>query len=300
MSALSPISLLLFQPTCRSPPAAGHARADGGGGSRWTRHHRRDIERLIEMFIWNNSLEKGARRSAAVVVSMLTEGKLNALCVTGIPGAIESVASLHYADLDELNLLGLHAHPPLSATELAASKISRSTAGYISPASCVVASPNLPLPLTITRVVVGGGGIAASWFSDWDERRAAAAAAAVAMSGSASTLGMGCRSYSSLASAGGGRKGGGRGWGWRGGGEKERLQLLHRALRLMDCRRAGVLLLLATASQAVSTRAWPAASEERHVGRKRREIGDRADSVPKGICDISRNVSLLFNQKLLF
>ncbi|BAF14219.2 Os04g0244900 [Oryza sativa Japonica Group] len=81
------------------------------------------------MFIWNNSLEKGARRSAAVVVSMLTEGKLNALCVTGTPGAIESVASLHYAYLDELNLLGLHAHPPLSATELAASKISRSTAG---------------------------------------------------------------------------------------------------------------------------------------------------------------------------
>lgn len=119
-------------------------------------------ERLIEMLSWKNSSEKGVRRSAAVVVSMLTEGKLNALRVTGIPGAIESVASLHYADLDELNLLGLHAHPPLSATELAASKISRSTAGYISPASCAVASPNLPLPLTITRVFVGGGGIAAS------------------------------------------------------------------------------------------------------------------------------------------
>ena len=71
------------------------------------------------------------------------------------------------------------------------------------------------------------------------------------MSGSASTLGMGCRSYSSLASAGGGREGGGRGWGWRGGGEKERLQLLHRALRLVGRRRAGVLLLLAAASAAV-------------------------------------------------
>uniref|UniRef100_J3LJY5 Armadillo repeat-containing domain-containing protein n=1 Tax=Oryza brachyantha TaxID=4533 RepID=J3LJY5_ORYBR len=64
-------------------------------------------ERLIEMLSWNNSSEKGVRRSAAVVVSMLTEGKLNALRVTGIPGAIESVASLLYADLDELNLLGL-------------------------------------------------------------------------------------------------------------------------------------------------------------------------------------------------
>uniref|UniRef100_A0A0E0K8P8 Uncharacterized protein n=1 Tax=Oryza punctata TaxID=4537 RepID=A0A0E0K8P8_ORYPU len=64
-------------------------------------------ERLIEMLSWNNSSEKGVRRSAAVVVSMLTAGKLNALRVTGIPGAIESVASLLYADLDELNLLGL-------------------------------------------------------------------------------------------------------------------------------------------------------------------------------------------------
>ncbi|BAS82263.1 Os03g0145400 [Oryza sativa Japonica Group] len=64
-------------------------------------------ERLIEMLSWKNSSEKGVRRSAAVVVSMLTEGKLNALRVTGIPGAIESVASLLYADLDELNLLGL-------------------------------------------------------------------------------------------------------------------------------------------------------------------------------------------------
>lgn len=71
------------------------------------------------------------------------------------------------------------------------------------------------------------------------------------MSGSAATLGMRCGSYGSLASAGGGRKGGGRGWGWRGGGEKERLQLLHRALRLVGRRRAGVLLLLAAASAAV-------------------------------------------------
>ncbi|RLN18458.1 hypothetical protein C2845_PM02G37660 [Panicum miliaceum] len=65
------------------------------------------IERLIEMLSWKNASEKDVRRSAAVVVFILTGGKLNALRVTGIPGAIESVASLLYADLDELNLLGL-------------------------------------------------------------------------------------------------------------------------------------------------------------------------------------------------
>ncbi|KAG2554814.1 hypothetical protein PVAP13_9KG585700 [Panicum virgatum] len=65
------------------------------------------IERLIEMLSWKNASEKYVRRSAAAVVFMLTGGKLNALRVTGIPGAIESVASLLYADLDELNLLGL-------------------------------------------------------------------------------------------------------------------------------------------------------------------------------------------------
>jgi len=65
------------------------------------------IERLIEMLSWKNASEKDVRRSAAVVVFMLTGRKVNALRVTGIPGAMESVASLLYADLDELNLLGL-------------------------------------------------------------------------------------------------------------------------------------------------------------------------------------------------
>jgi hypothetical protein len=65
------------------------------------------VERLIEMLSWKNASEKDVRRSAAVVVFMLTGRKLNALRVTGIPGGIESVASLLYADLDELNLLGL-------------------------------------------------------------------------------------------------------------------------------------------------------------------------------------------------
>ncbi|KQK05237.1 uncharacterized protein LOC100838689 isoform X2 [Brachypodium distachyon] len=67
------------------------------------------------------------------------------------------------------------------------------------------------------------------------------------MSGAAS-LGLRTGSCGSLA-AGGGRKAGARGWGWR--GEKERLQLLHRALRLVGRRGAGLLLLLAVASAAL-------------------------------------------------
>nr|CAB3464633.1 unnamed protein product [Digitaria exilis] len=76
------------------------------------------------------------------------------------------------------------------------------------------------------------------------------------MSGSAASLGLRTGSYGSLPAAVGGsggggvvRKTGGRGWALR--GEKERLQLLHRALRLVGRRRAGVLLLLAVASAAV-------------------------------------------------
>ncbi|XP_062231968.1 probable hexosyltransferase MUCI70 isoform X1 [Phragmites australis] len=75
------------------------------------------------------------------------------------------------------------------------------------------------------------------------------------MSGPAASLGLRSGSYGSLASVAGsgagcvGRKAGARGWAWR--GEKERLQLLHRALRLVGRRRAGVLLLLAVASAAV-------------------------------------------------
>ncbi|RLN00535.1 hypothetical protein C2845_PM06G00370 [Panicum miliaceum] len=72
----------------------------------------------------------------------------------------------------------------------------------------------------------------------------------------ASALGLRSGSYGSLPAAVGGsggaggvRKAGARGWALR--GEKERLQLLHRALRLVGRRRAGVLLLLAVASAAV-------------------------------------------------
>ena len=69
----------------------------------------------------------------------------------------------------------------------------------------------------------------------------------------AAGLGLRSGSYGSLPAAvggsGGARKAGARGWAL--GGEKERLQLLHRALRLVGRRRAGVLLLLAVASAAV-------------------------------------------------
>ncbi|XP_047059024.1 uncharacterized protein LOC124665675 [Lolium rigidum] len=65
------------------------------------------IEQLIQMLSWKNTSENEVRRSAAVVVSMLTGRKIIALRLTGIPGAIECIASLLYADLDELNLLGL-------------------------------------------------------------------------------------------------------------------------------------------------------------------------------------------------
>ncbi|KAF7072868.1 hypothetical protein CFC21_077944 [Triticum aestivum] len=64
------------------------------------------IERLVQMLSWKSTSERDARRSAAVVVSMLTGRKFVALRVTSIPEAVESVASLLYADLDELNLLG--------------------------------------------------------------------------------------------------------------------------------------------------------------------------------------------------
>jgi len=75
------------------------------------------------------------------------------------------------------------------------------------------------------------------------------------MTGTAASLGLRSGSYGSLAAvvvAGGS---GGRKAGTAAcrplRGEKERLQLLHRALRLVGRRRAGVLLLLAVASAAV-------------------------------------------------
>ena len=75
------------------------------------------------------------------------------------------------------------------------------------------------------------------------------------MTGSAASLGLRSGSYGSLAAAAvvgsGGRKAGAGAACRPLRGEKERLQLLHRALRLVGRRRAGVLLLLAVASAAV-------------------------------------------------
>ncbi|KAF8776474.1 hypothetical protein HU200_003179 [Digitaria exilis] len=65
------------------------------------------VERLVEMLSWSGADERGARASAALVVSKLASKKRNALRVAGVAGAIESVSSLLYAADEECNLLGL-------------------------------------------------------------------------------------------------------------------------------------------------------------------------------------------------
>ncbi|NP_001169455.1 uncharacterized protein LOC100383326 [Zea mays] len=65
------------------------------------------VERLVDMLSWKGAAERGARASAALVVSKLASKKRNALRVAGVPGAIESVSSLLYAADEECNLLGL-------------------------------------------------------------------------------------------------------------------------------------------------------------------------------------------------
>ncbi|RLN30892.1 uncharacterized protein C2845_PM05G16340 [Panicum miliaceum] len=65
------------------------------------------VERLVEMLSWTGAAERGARASAALVVSKLASKKRNALRFAGVPGAIESVSSLLYAADEECNLLGL-------------------------------------------------------------------------------------------------------------------------------------------------------------------------------------------------
>ncbi|KAL6901925.1 hypothetical protein ACP4OV_004801 [Aristida adscensionis] len=54
----------------------------------------RSIERLVEMLTWKRPDEEEVRRSAAEVVSKLAGKRQNALRVSSIPGAIESVMSL--------------------------------------------------------------------------------------------------------------------------------------------------------------------------------------------------------------
>lgn len=52
------------------------------------------IERLIEMLNWKSHSEEEVRYKAAVIVSKLADEEQNALCVVGIPGAMESISSL--------------------------------------------------------------------------------------------------------------------------------------------------------------------------------------------------------------
>ncbi|CAD6211272.1 unnamed protein product [Miscanthus lutarioriparius] len=56
----------------------------------------RSIERLVEMLNWKRPEEEEVRRCAAEIVSKLAGKRQNALRVSGIPGAIESVTSLLY------------------------------------------------------------------------------------------------------------------------------------------------------------------------------------------------------------
>ncbi|XP_043720952.1 uncharacterized protein LOC122668454 [Telopea speciosissima] len=54
------------------------------------------IERLVEMLYWKNPQEAEIRQAAANIVSKLAGKKQNSLRVAGIPGAMESIASLLY------------------------------------------------------------------------------------------------------------------------------------------------------------------------------------------------------------
>ncbi|KAG9457437.1 hypothetical protein H6P81_001945 [Aristolochia fimbriata] len=54
------------------------------------------IERLLEMLNWQKPQEEEMRKSAAEIVSKLAGKNQNALRVAGIPGAMESIASLLY------------------------------------------------------------------------------------------------------------------------------------------------------------------------------------------------------------
>ncbi|KAJ1297037.1 hypothetical protein BS78_01G347500 [Paspalum vaginatum] len=54
----------------------------------------RSVERLVEMLSWKRHDEEEVRRCAAEVVSKLAGKRQNALRVSGIPGAIESIMSL--------------------------------------------------------------------------------------------------------------------------------------------------------------------------------------------------------------
>ncbi|EEC75305.1 hypothetical protein OsI_11670 [Oryza sativa Indica Group] len=74
----------------------------------------RSIERLVEMINWKSPGEEEVRRCAAEVLSKLADKSRNALRVSGIPGAIESVMSLLYTDESAPDSAAPHDGPRLA------------------------------------------------------------------------------------------------------------------------------------------------------------------------------------------
>ncbi|OEL33100.1 hypothetical protein BAE44_0005880 [Dichanthelium oligosanthes] len=70
----------------------------------------RSVERLVEMLNWKRLDEQDVRRSAAEVVCKLAGKQQNALRLSGIPGAIESVTSLLYTGRNSA-VSGMHPQP---------------------------------------------------------------------------------------------------------------------------------------------------------------------------------------------
>uniref|UniRef100_A0A0E0KE01 Uncharacterized protein n=1 Tax=Oryza punctata TaxID=4537 RepID=A0A0E0KE01_ORYPU len=72
----------------------------------------RSMERLVEMINWKSPEEEEVRWCAAEVLSKLAGKRRNALRVSGIPGAIESVMSLLYTDWSAPASAALHEASP--------------------------------------------------------------------------------------------------------------------------------------------------------------------------------------------
>ncbi|CAL4922779.1 unnamed protein product [Urochloa decumbens] len=89
------------------------AKNAGSGGDtlRKVGTNPRSVERLVEMLSWKRLGEEEVRRSAAEVVSKLAGKRQNALRLSAIPGAIESVASLLYTGRGAA-VSGMHPQPP--------------------------------------------------------------------------------------------------------------------------------------------------------------------------------------------
>ncbi|XP_062197473.1 uncharacterized protein LOC133900378 [Phragmites australis] len=78
------------------------------------------IERLVDMLNWKRPDEEEVRASAAKVVSKLAGKRQNALRVSSIPGAIESIMSLLYTGKGA-QVSGTHPQPHVTADEHEAS-----------------------------------------------------------------------------------------------------------------------------------------------------------------------------------